>query len=180
MYGASRHFELTEFGNIAGLRRRRRIRTAEEQVRLSEEQGLASDGERPALLEWLIESRDWCTPLHHLELLSYARALAQLHAGASLHVRAHDEAPSPLDMARARPDGPVAQLLLRASQPWSPATHSIYPLEAQRFARTLLWLGVGLAASLPDKDASFVPWMDVWLEFVVPAAIEWESGRGCS
>ena len=37
---------------------------------------------------WLVQSRDWCTPLHHLEALSADEARQLLRGGASIHARA--------------------------------------------------------------------------------------------
>ena len=159
LHGARRVFEIYEYG-MAGFRRRRQVRTAEEQVRLSEEQGFTSEGSRPELLEWLIKSRHFCTPLHHLEMLSKRRALELLHEGADLHAVSGHGAPSPLDLAMVQPEGPVARLLLRASLLWTPANAQLYPLDVQRFARSLLWLGAGLASSFSDLRVCMCPgWM---------------------
>ena len=182
LYGASRRFALSQSGNLAGLRRRRHFRTAEQQVALSEEQGLTSDGDRQELLQWLVASRDWCTPLHHLAAgtalaraqLPYARALDLLRDGASVHERARPDAPSPLDLARANPEGEVASLILLAAEQWSPSTHRKFPYEAQRYAVELLWLGVGLAAQV--QEHGYFALIDVWLAVVMPAVIDVGSG----
>ena len=41
---------------------------------------------------WLAQSRDWCTPLHHLEVLSADEARQLLRSGASLHARVEQAA----------------------------------------------------------------------------------------
>ena len=158
------------------------FRTAEQQVALSEEQGLTSDGDRQELLQWLVASRDWCTPLHHLAAgtalaraqLPYARALDLLRDGASVHERARPDAPSPLDLARANPEGEVASLILLIAEQWSPSTHRKFPYEAQRYAVELLWLGVGLAAQV--QEHGYFALIDVWLAVVMPAVIDVGSG----
>lgn len=175
MHGASRDFYTQAYQNMAGQRGRRRHRTAEEQVRLSEEQGLSSDGNRMQLLDWLVQSRDFSTPLHHLELLSYERAVALIQAGADIHARCRPDAPSPVDLARVHPDGMVAHLVLRAAKPWSPETHDTYPDATKRYAVSLLWIGVALAS---QRDSSSRALLDVWIGEVMPAAIDRQSASG--
>ena len=176
MHGARRVFLLNESGNLAGLQRRRTRRTAEEQVRLSQAWGLSGQEEgRQALAEWLAESRDWCTPLHHLELLPLDRANELLLSGADIHARAAEGAPSPLELAQAAPHGEVAQHILRAATPWSMDAHALYPRAAQRHAVCLLRLGSSLSEQLKiDGSQAF---MDVWLACVMPAVITWDCGR---
>ena len=51
------------------------------------------------LLAWLVRSRLWSTPLHHLEFLTPERALALLRAGADIHAAAEPGGPTPLSLA---------------------------------------------------------------------------------
>jgi len=72
----------------------------------------------PPMAEFLERSRQWVTPLHHFELLSWQHTLQLLQAGADPHARVAPDAPSPLDLARAArkrkqaPEGSPASLLL--------------------------------------------------------------------
>ena len=50
------------------------------------------------IVAWLVSSRQWSTPLHHLTILTAARARALLRAGADLHAR-----------SRGRPDAALAR-----------------------------------------------------------------------
>ena len=76
------------------------------------------------LAAWLVASRGW-TPLAHLETLTAARALSLLRSGASLH----EGEPTPLQRA-AGGEGEAAALVRRAAAPWSPASHSLFPVAA--------------------------------------------------
>ena len=49
--------------------------------------------------EWLYHSRDWCTPLHHLELLDARNALVLLRAGAPLDLASIPGRVTPLQRA---------------------------------------------------------------------------------
>ena len=52
-----------------------------------------------AIAEWLRESRQWSTPLHHLTIIDAGRARALLRDGADLHARTDAlEAPTPLSL----------------------------------------------------------------------------------
>ena len=49
-----------------------------------------------AMVQWIEESRDWATPLHHLCVLNEARTRALLRAGADVHACVRPGAPTPL------------------------------------------------------------------------------------
>ncbi len=52
------------------------------------------------IVAWLVRTRLWSTPLHHLEFLTPARALALLRAGADLDAAAEIGGPTPISLAR--------------------------------------------------------------------------------
>ena len=150
------------------------------------------------LLAWLRRTRDFTTPLHHLELLSAARARALLRAGAALGARARPGAPSPLELARQlllQPQPPgggggandaaagreAARLVVSAAQPWSPQTHELWPARGRARAEALVRLGWRLSST----DRSPGPFgneaqsiMDAWRGLVMVHALvraEWEA-----
>ena len=90
------------------------------------------------LAAWLEASHHWCTPLHHLSVISAARARELLRGGASLHAddgvtRADGSRDTPLAVAARMhaegvdAEGTAASMVLLAAQRWSPATHHLYP-----------------------------------------------------
>ena len=129
--------------------------------------------------EWLCHSRDWCTPLHHLELLDARKALVLLRAGAPLDAASIAGRVTPLqraeqllckdDAAHGGGGGSggvghsvgfeAAQLVVQAAQPWSATTHRTWPDPARARAEQLLWLGAQLAntigAAAEEVSASF-------------------------
>ena len=121
------------------------------------------------VVEWLYHSRNWCTPLHHLELLDTRRALALLRAGAPLNEACAAGGVTPLqrawqlllrdDDAAGRGGGgsgsmgrgpglEAARLVVQAARPWSATTHRTWPDPARARAQQLLWLGAQLANSI--------------------------------
>ena len=90
--------------------------------------------------------------------------------------------PTPLSLARAlRAAGDAdydsaAHLVLRASQPWRPQTHALFPAAARARAVELMRLG-RLLSNQPrfaDVRSAAVGLNDVWMSIVVPHAV----GRG--
>ena len=81
----------------------------------------AQVNDHDGLRRWLQATRGW-TPLHHLEHLSPCRLKLLLRDGADIHARPAVGAPSPLERARRMRDTPVAEMLLLAGAPWSPAS----------------------------------------------------------
>ena len=72
--------------------------------------------------------------------------------------------------ANRAPIGSAAHLVLRAAEPWSPATHHLFPAAARARARELLWLGYGLSVQprFRGEQASF---FDVWQVYFLPWAV---------
>ena len=139
------------------------------------------------LAEWLRQSAEWITPLHHLGMLTPECARALLRDGADLHARSLAGGPTPLSLARAAaahgeaPAGSTAWLVLRAAAPWSPDTHEFMPMTARARARELLGIGYALARSGSSNssgcrvDAHAL--VDVWTAFVLPHAITRSARR---
>lgn len=75
-------------------------------------------------LNWLVLTRNWTTPLHHLTIINAARARSLLRDGANIHAAASDvpDAPTPVSLALALQasqgalDGSPADLVLQASR----------------------------------------------------------------
>ncbi len=153
-YGASRTFDVAFYGTR---------QTAEQ---------LATLHGHPKLAAWLRSSRDWSTPLHHISILSTARTLALLRAGASIHAEAKAGGPTPLTLAcemHARgeaSEGTPAALVLQAAQPWSPATHALFPAAARAYAVQMMLRGHARSARLP---------MDVWMGVIMPHLVSREA-----
>ena len=130
---------------------------------------------------WLAESRDWTTPLHHLRVVTPARARALLRGGADLRAAARDGAPTPLSLARGlraageAGGGSAAALVLRAAEPWSPETHELLPAAARAWAVAVVRLGTLLSRRFGGEEQSFV---DAWRDYVMPHAVGRDSGSG--
>ena len=127
--------------------------------------------------DWLITSRQWSTPLHHLDIISTPRARALLRNGADLHAAAAPGGPTPFSLAQAMraagdvADGSVAQLVLDAAKPWSGVTHTLFPDAARALAVQLLRLGHLLSRQerfTGEETALF----DLWIELVVPRVVQ--------
>ena len=126
---------------------------------------------------WLDESQDW-SPLHHVDIISPEYALEQLRSGASLHTVAGLPCCTPLDRARqhiacgaSAVACEVSALIIAASEPWSPATHYLFPPEARARAVSLLRIGFQLAYS-PHFQAASCALSDVWVRHVLPYVIQ--------
>ena len=131
---------------------------------------------QPAIAAWLASSRGW-TALHHLDTLTAGRARALLRGGAGPLVRRVADGPTPLDVARtpAHRDGEAAALVRRAAEPWSPATHALWPEAARACAVTLARLGFQLSRQARfGNEGQGV--MDCWRHGVMPAALRRRSG----
>ena len=92
---------------------------------------------------WLIATRHWSTPLHHLTIITPARTRALLRDGANLFA-SHEGGPTPLALAQGMlaagtaVNGSTAHLVLCAARPWSPATHELFPAEARERSRRIM------------------------------------------
>ena len=118
----------------------------------------------PSIAAWLVASRGW-TPLAHLESLTAARATSLLRSGAGLH----EGEPTPLQRA-AGGEGEAAALVRRAAEPWSPASHSLFPAPARACAVALMWIGHRIAYGSPSRS-ELGALSDAWREHVVPHAV---------
>ena len=144
---------------------------------LTAEQVAAGQGHR-ALATWLVESRHWSTPLHHLRIDATRTLCARelLRGGADLHAAAAAGGPTPLLLAQAlhaagdAAEGSAASLVLAAAEPWSPRTHSLFPAAARTLAAELLLIGHQLSRQprFAGKEISLV---DVWTVLVMPSAV---------
>ena len=127
-----------------------------------------------AVVAWLNRSHDWME-LHHLETLTVMRTLALLRGGASLEVKS-EKGDTPVSIAqqlRKRGEAPPkspAELVLRAAEPWSPHTDTLWPTPARVRALELLCIGKQLSrkSRFRGEAAGF---LDVWHAIVVPMAI---------
>ena len=128
------------------------------------------------LAAWLVDSRQWSTPLHHLRIVGAARARELLRGGADLHAAAAAGGPTPLSLAQAlraageAGEGSAAWLVLAAAEPWGPRTHALFPAAARAFAVEALLLGHQLSRQprFAGEEGSVV---DIWTGVVMPSAV---------
>ena len=138
---------------------------------------LATARAHDALAAWLVDSRQWSTPLHHLRIVGAARARELLRGGADLHAAAAAGGPTPLSLAQAlraageAAEGSAAWLVLQAAEPWGPRTHALFPAAARAFAVEALLLGHQLSRQprFAGEEGSIV---DIWTQLVMPFAVE--------
>ena len=131
---------------------------------------------RTEVLNWLVSTRHWTTPLHHLEIIDAARARALLRDGANIHAASPNvqDAPTPVSLAQElktaqeAPDGSPADLVLQAARPWSRQTHALFPARARERAWALVLIGQRLSR---NEQAL----MDVWLDVVMPQVVMRDS-----
>lgn len=130
---------------------------------------------RAEVVEWLDRTRQWITPLHHLELLSKCQVRKFLASGADVNAKCSQKgSPSPLSLAIELLDqGPheAAEIVMVAAQPWSPATHALFPARARK--RVIELLCVGYALSQHINAGCML--RDVWLSIVIPLAVQREN-----
>ena len=137
---------------------------------------VAGDTENEDLTAWLVESRHWSTPLHHLRIVGATRARELLRGGADLHAAAAAGGPTPLSLAQAlraagdAAEGSAASLVLAAAEPWGPRTHSLFPAAARTFAAELLLIGHQLSRQ-PRFAGEEISLVDVWTQVVMPSAV---------
>jgi len=143
-------------------------------------EALAEQEDHANILAWLQRTRDYSSPLHHLELLSADQAKDMLRAGAALGARARPDAPSPLELAErlAKQVGAAgreaAELVVEAALPWSPRAHRLWPAGARARAEELVRLGWQLSntAQSPGpfgNESQAV--MDLWRVSVMAQAL---------
>ena len=144
---------------------------------MTAEQVAASRHNDGTLSSWLVLSREWTTPLHHLRIISPARARALLRGGADLSAASAAGGPTPLALAQEMsaageaPEGSPAHLVLQAAQPWSPDTHALFPAPARQRAVLLLLLGARLSRE-PRFEGDAGAILDVWRSYVLPCALQ--------
>ena len=130
---------------------------------------LADELGHDELVEWLDASGDF-TPLHHIEVLLPSRTLKLLRTGSYSPVAGN---PSPALRAknylRHNPDDRAAQMIIKASEAWSPSTHSLWSV-AHR-ARVLELLEIGYLLRTKLGHGSVLDW---WVDYVMPHAVRWE------
>uniref|UniRef100_A0A7S0LF48 Uncharacterized protein n=1 Tax=Coccolithus braarudii TaxID=221442 RepID=A0A7S0LF48_9EUKA len=147
---------------------------------------MAAAAGHTAITDWLVTSKDWSTPLHHLAVIETDRARSLLRGGASLHAAACTGGPTPLSLAKEMmaaakhaKESSAAALVATAAQPWSPATHALYPADARALAVELVLLGHRLSR-LPAFEDVAQGLFDLWVDGVVPRLVMRDAhcGRG--
>ena len=126
-----------------------------------------------AVADWLVESRDWSSPLHHVEVLTEARARTLLRQGANLHLCRPGVlgAPTPLDLAQLQPQSnAAARLIIRAAEEWSPQNHQLFPAASR--LRAVLLLRFGYLIALERYPMQMRSLVDAWRTLVLPRAVE--------
>ena len=110
--------------------------------------------------DWLDATSDFVTPLHYLDIVAPYRARVLLRAGADLNARLSPNGPSPHSLAldlglagRAPPDS-TPWLVLLAAKPWSPESHSLFPLLLREQALRAFWTLTLLFRTFLPNDAS--------------------------
>ena len=131
--------------------------------------------------DWLSESRDWVSPLHHLKVITASHARDLLRDAADIRLAARAGGPTPLSLAQdlrttneASTDS-AAYLVLRAAQQWSPETHHLFPRRARVWAVEVLRLGV-LLSHRPMFSGEAVSFSDAWKGHVMPHAVDRQAG----
>ena len=62
-------------------------------------------------------------------------------------------------------------LVLAAAQPWSPATHCLFPAAARAHAEALFLLGHHMSRE-PSFEAVAGIWVDLWVQLVMPHLVK--------
>ena len=130
----------------------------------------------PAVLAWLITSREWNTPLHHLEIIEADRARDLLRTGADIYAAVRQGGPTPLSLATEQraantaPAGSAADLVLHAAEPWSRQNHDLFPAEAR--ARAVAIFRLGWLLSRQPRFAGNESILDLWEHIVMPLDVE--------
>ena len=137
------------------------------------------------IADWLGASANLSTPIQYLEVITSERArmilrgerredLAIFRYDPRICVDLHAPFPSPVslanDLQRAGrvPAGSTADLVLRAAQPWSIATHALFPQPAREWAWALFKLGVLISQQTWLASSAI---LDVWLSEILPRTI---------
>lgn len=128
------------------------------------------------LARWLIETAEWNSALHYIELVPPARVRSLLRSGSDPFASNGRGGPTPVSLAgrmaetgRA-PKGSTARLLLLAAGRWSPVSHELFPEPARWRAVELMRLGWLLSreARFCGEEQALV---DIWRSCVLPLAV---------
>ena len=122
----------------------------------------------------LVLSRHW-TPLHHIEVLTKERTRALLRAGADPLASPAPGVPSPAERARAgpTPETEAQKTILRATEPWSPDNHELFPAAAR--ARAVWVCHVGNRIANTRFGGVKQAFMDAWVGVGGGPAIMWHA-----
>ena len=145
---------------------------------------VAAHGRRRDIWEWLVESRHWCSALHHLDVISALRAANLLRGGADIDATSAPGGPTPLSLARVMhaaghaPAGSAKRLILEAARPWNIDNHRLFPDEARARAVECVWTGHRLARRLlaGRSRAEVTVFLDVWRGCIVPRVVGRRGG----
>ncbi|KAJ1639547.1 hypothetical protein T492DRAFT_935826 [Pavlovales sp. CCMP2436] len=119
--------------------------------------------------EWMLERKGYSSELHNFDLIGEARVRLLLRGGADLYAKSHTGSATPYSLALAllatEPTHPAARLIVDAAQPWSAATHSLFPNLVRAYVRSLrrLWVQMAFSDKLMGAEIAF---SDLWVEFV--------------
>jgi hypothetical protein len=128
------------------------------------------------LARWLIETAEWSSALHYVDLVPPARLRSLLRSGSDPFASNGRGGPTPVTLARQKaemglaPKGSTARLLLLAAGRWSPVSHELFPEPARRRAVELIrlgWLLSRQARFLGEEQAL----VDIWRSCVLPLAV---------
>ena len=125
---------------------------------------------------WLKATRSW-TELHHVEQLTEEHARKLLRRGYDVFVQDR-KGVTPVDRAekvlsaKKKKGAAAAKLILKAAQPWSPATHDLFPERARADAVKALLLGYAF-----QRSTRFSLPIDVWCLHVMPHLVARRRGN---
>ena len=147
---------------------------------------VAAHGRRRDIWEWLVESRHWCSALHHLDVISALRAANLLRGGADIDATSAPGGPTPLSLARVMhaaghaPAGSAKRLILEAARPWNIDNHRLFPDDARARAVECVWTGHRIARRLlaGRSRAEVTVFLDVWRGCIVPRVVSRRGGGG--
>ena len=125
---------------------------------------------------WLKATRSW-TRLHHVEHLTERHARMLLRRGDDVFAKT-GRGVTPVDRAekvlsaKKKTGAAAATLILKAAQPWSPATHDLFPERARADAVNALLLGYAF-----QRSERFSLPIDVWRLHVMPHLVARHRGN---
>ena len=133
----------------------------------------------PEVQDWIIATREWTTPLHHVQLLTAPRVRELLAAGADVHARSGRQgSQTPLTIATSLLESGAqhvgAAMIVAAAGPWSSGVPALFPPWARARAVQLLLIGYGISNVY---DCAL---LDVWIETLMPFAVRRNEDTTCS